>query len=91
MTADATLARPTDRSAQRRHVRDVLLDGDWHTHLEIQTVIQARRNAYYPETSIASRIRDLRMPEYGGYYIPRRQHPHIPRVFQYRIVLPGNE
>lgn len=62
-------------------VLQVLLDGLWHTLLELRIV---------GGSAADSRIRDLRREEFGGFKIEAQRDPHDPRsgVWTYRLVGP---
>jgi hypothetical protein len=59
-------------------VRDALADGEWHTLADLALATGD------PEASISTRIRDLRLPQYGGHDVVSHRRPD--RVFEYRLV-----
>lgn len=55
------------------------------------TLDQAERDTGILSRSVGSRLRDLRIPKYGGYIVDReRMHTEkgMPRIFRYRLRAP---
>lgn len=72
---------PENHIAQRKQVFHVMADGDWHTKFEIS------KKFLIEASSVASRIRDLRLIKYGGYIIERKKLSK--GLFAYRLVKPN--
>tara|TARA_R100000808_G_scaffold4752_3_gene15068 strand:+ start:12181 stop:12480 length:300 start_codon:yes stop_codon:yes gene_type:complete len=53
---------------QWERVRDVMLDGRWHTLQEI-----GQRAGVRSDASVSARIRDLRKARFGGYAVDRER------------------
>jgi len=61
-------------------VRDYMLDGRWHTLEEISLHTGA------PPASASARLRDLRKPKFGCYFVERRRAGHPKAgIWEYRI------
>lgn len=60
-----------------QHVRDIMLDGRWHTIGEL-----AHRTGG-SETSVSARIRDLRKQRFGAFEIERDYRGH--GIWAYRV------
>ena len=72
----------------RERLRVVLMDGQWHTGLELARAIG--REAY--TTGIAAKVRALRDREYGGYTIESERVRGVPehdgrQVWRFRMAL----
>jgi hypothetical protein len=50
-------------------VREIMSDGRWRTLPDIDIELVANYDIIARETSISSRIRDLRKPQYGGHEV----------------------
>ena len=68
--------KPAVADSQLKTIKDIMLDGMWHDKYSIsdKTGIEL--------SSVASRIRDLRLEKYGGYEIERIKHES---VYLYRL------
>lgn len=71
------MSYPKPLAGQIGRVRDALDDGEWHTLAELAAVAGA------PEASVSTRLRDLRLPQYGGHTIENRRRPD--GLFEYRL------
>lgn len=64
---------------QLARVREVLLDGDWHTLPELAAAVHA------PEASVSARVRDLRKERFGGHVVEHERVPGHPSLWRYRL------
>jgi hypothetical protein len=67
-----------DRLSQIRKVRNLMSDGSWRTLAAIGRTIRI------PVQSAGSRLRDLRMPDYGRFKV-LRSRTDVPGVFIYKL------
>lgn len=65
-------------SKQFETVKNIMLDGAWHTYSEIRDLTG------FPTQSISARVRDLRKPRFGNYRVERERVEG--GLYQYRIV-----
>jgi hypothetical protein len=77
MSIHYTECQPENHVAQLKQVFHVMSDGDWHTKFEIS------KKFLIEVSSVASRIRDLRLEKYGGYIIERKLYTK--GIYQYRL------
>ena len=67
-------------SKQIYRIRYVMLDGCWRSLQEVARLSNS------PSTSVASQLRNLRMPENGGYVVDRRARgDRNTGLFEYRL------
>ena len=64
----------------QRRVTDLMLDGEWRTLREIQTVTGGS------EAGISARLRDMRKPQFGAYEVERRRRYPLSGVWEYRVM-----
>jgi hypothetical protein len=62
---------------QLAKVRDLMLDGQWRSLIEIAAATDA------PQASISARLRDLRKVKFGSYTVERRLL--TPGLYEYRV------
>jgi hypothetical protein len=63
-------------------VKNIMLDGQWHTLAELHTRIGAGS-----EAGISARIRDLRKDKFGGFVVERRRvAPAVRGLHEYRLL-----
>lgn len=56
---------------QLEAVKDIMLDGDWHSLGELRAQL-LERGVVTNEASIGARVRDLRKTRFGGYSVLRK-------------------
>lgn len=74
------------RQSIRERVRKVLMDGRWHTGLDL-----CRRCGVIYGTGLTAKIRDLRKAEFGGHIIESQRNEFLSRwwgrqVWEYRML-----
>lgn len=70
-------------SGGRYRVYQIMKDGRWRTLWDIQRSVATRYGAFYSETTISARLRDLRKAKHGGHQVHHRHLPDEP--FEYRL------
>lgn len=73
------MTNPTP-GTQLERVLDLMQDGRWRSPAEIAQATGDR------EHSVTSRIRDLRLPVYGGHQVESRKRNVTRQVWEYRLV-----
>lgn len=63
---------------QLEQVRQIMLDGQWHTLTELATLVCGS------EASVSARLRDLRKPRFGSLSVERRRI--IGGLWEYRVL-----
>jgi hypothetical protein len=69
--------------AQLAAVRDFMASGEWVTLTQIAAAAKCTTQ------SASARVRDMRKPRWGSHVVERRKIPTT-NVYQYRLVLGGN-
>lgn len=82
-------------TGQLGDVYEVMKDGGWYTLEDIQGLAATNTRAagekkWHSQAGISARIRDFRKEKFGGYSVERRRTRH-PGLWEYRLVLKGEE
>lgn len=64
---------------QLTKIRDLMLDGEWRTVLEIETLTGVQKGA-----SVSAQLRNLRKPQFGGWEVVGRYRSH--RLWEIRLL-----
>lgn len=67
---------------QLEAVKEIMLDGEWHTIYELSAELAAREIPA-SDPAVSARIRDLRKAKFGGYNVEREYVAD--GVWQYRV------
>ena len=68
-------------AAQLRRVYLLMLDDEWHTLAEIA------RRTNDPQTSVSSRLRDLRKEKFGAHTVERRCMGRGSGLYEYHLIV----
>lgn len=74
--------KPSDHARLTRKfmsVKEVMLDGEWHTHAELA------RKCGCSENGASARVRDLKKAKFGGYAVEKRRSEWSDAVWEYRV------
>jgi hypothetical protein len=78
-----TTHEATQLNGGRRYVFEVMRSGQWMTIQEVQSEVFKRWGAFFTESCISARIRDMRKWEYGNHTVNRQQR--CGRLYEYQL------